>query len=105
MTQEIIEKLMNNTNRAVEITTYKGVNLLSIPSEHLVIDCLWHKMKKIYSQILRYLFLVLGTYLALIQVNLEFSLIYYFSFYGVYVIWTIKEHLHKSQHCYCCYWL
>lgn len=40
MTQEIIEKSINNTNRAVEITTFKGVNLLSVPSEHLVIDCL-----------------------------------------------------------------
>ena len=38
MTQEIIEKSINNANRAVEITTSKGVNLLSIPLKHLVID-------------------------------------------------------------------
>lgn len=38
MTQEIIEKPMSAVDRAVEITTSKGVNLLSIPLEHLVID-------------------------------------------------------------------
>ena len=38
MTQEIIEKSINNTNRTVEITTSKGVNLLSVPMEYLVID-------------------------------------------------------------------
>ena len=30
MTQEIIEKSINNTDGAVEITKFKGVNLLSV---------------------------------------------------------------------------
>ena len=38
MIQEIIEKPMSAVDRTVKITKFKGVNLLSIPSEHLVID-------------------------------------------------------------------
>ena len=53
-------------------------------------------MRKIITQILRYIFLIVMTYWVFTQSSsLLDAIIYYSLTYTIYVIWTLKQHLEK----------